>query len=134
MKRTALIVLSATCSLLWPIGDSRTEVSVVRQSDGTAGTLTHLGEDIGIRADAHGETGPTSGPINSSTISGGPHGSAASGAVTTFGTPTPPNQLTPAPVLPMNPNRPMLPQQPSAPPSSVSPPAFGATGGGRFGR
>ena len=44
---------------------------------------------------------------------------------TPFNAPLPPNQLTPAPVLPFNPNRSLIPSPASPPPSS---------GNGRFSR
>jgi hypothetical protein len=52
-----------------------------------------------------------------------PQGDSSSRAVTPFGGPLPPNQLTPAPVLPFNPNRSLMPS-PSTPYS----------GSGRLGR
>ena len=50
-------------------------------------------------------------------------------ARTPFGSPLPPSQLTPAPVLPLNPNRALTPS-PSTPSSSAPP----FSGGGRAGR
>lgn len=53
-------------------------------------------------------------------LRGVPQGDVAPQATTPFGGPLPPNQLTPAPVLPFNPNRSLMPS-PSAPaPSSSS--------------
>lgn len=44
----------------------------------------------------------------------GPQGPLPPRTTTPFGAPSPPNQLTPAPVLPFHPNRPLMPS-PSAP-------------------
>lgn len=87
------------------------------------GTITDLGNGAGIRSDPHGQGGSSIAPTESSTpLSSGPHGDVNQRVVTPFGSPQPPNQLTPAPVLPFHPNRPLMPQ--STPHS----------GGGRFGR
>jgi hypothetical protein len=67
-----------------------------------------------------------------------PQGDFSSRAVTPFGAPLPPNQLTPPPVLPFNPNRSLMPSpSPSHPPN----PARAETrtypapySGGRLGR
>lgn len=87
------------------------------------GTITDLGNGVGIRSDPHGQGGSSIAPTESSTpLSPGPQDNANQRVVTPFGSPQPPNQLTPAPVLPFHPNRPIMPQ--STPHS----------GGGRFGR
>ena len=73
-------------------------------------------------------TGPASEPgIRSerSPLLAVPQGELSPRATTPFGTPLPPNQLTPAPVLPFNPNRSLM------PPSSTPAPS---SGGGRLGR
>ncbi|HKY71590.1 MAG TPA: hypothetical protein VJL88_06700 [Nitrospira sp.] len=54
-----------------------------------------------------------------------PHGQTPPRSTTPFGSPSSPNQLTPAPVLPFHPNRPLM------PPSSAPVPN---SGGGRLGR
>lgn len=54
-----------------------------------------------------------------------PQGDPSSRTTTPFGGPLPPNQLTPAPVLPFNPNRSLIPS-PSAP--------IPYSGSGRLGR
>jgi len=56
---------------------------------------------------------------------GMPQGDASPRTTTPFGGPLPPNQLTPAPVLPFNPNR-------SLTPSASAPPPY--SGSGRLGR
>jgi hypothetical protein len=56
---------------------------------------------------------------------GMPQGDASPRTTTPFGGPLPPNQLTPAPVLPFNPNRSLM-------PSASAPPPY--SGSGRLGR
>ena len=56
---------------------------------------------------------------------GMPQGDASPRTTTPFGGPLPPNQLTPAPVLPFNPNRSLMPSVSATPPYS---------GSGRLGR
>lgn len=73
-------------------------------------------------------TGPASEPgIRSerSPLLAVPQGEPSPKATTPFGAPLPPNQLTPAPLLPFNPNRSLMP--PSSTPAPYS-------GGGRVGR
>lgn len=101
------------------------EPAVVRQHDGTGGTLSPLGENTSIYPDAHGTVGIThqgSGVPSHSFSS--PHG-ATPGSVTPFGTPVPPNHLTPAPVLPLSPRgmgqpQPQLPRATPGLPGSFS--------------
>ena len=127
--------MTSRCSLVLLIGlwfalaqpPAQAQTSIQQYRDGASSTITHLGDDVGIRSDAHGNGGPVTGldlPSSPGTI---PHGDTKSGTVTTFGTPTPPNNLTPAPVLPFNPNRPLMPQ-------STAPASPSSGGGGRFGR
>jgi len=56
---------------------------------------------------------------------GMPQSDASPRTTTPFGGPLPPNQLTPAPVLPFNPNRSLM-------PSASAPPPY--SGSGRLGR
>ena len=56
---------------------------------------------------------------------GMPQGDASPRTTTPFGGPLPPNQLTPAPVLPFNPNRSLTPSASAPPPHA---------GSGRLGR
>ena len=135
MRHRRTFLLATACSALWLTGIGLAEVGVIRHSDGTAGIITHLGDDVGIYSDSHGNSGPIMNPGSPPSFSGGPHGDTTAGANTVFGTPPPPSNLTPAPILPMNPNRPLLPQQSIPPSSSVPPSGFGSSGGsGRFGR
>ena len=123
---------------LWMIGIAgvaAADASIVQWSDGTARTITHLGDTVGIYSDAHGNTGPLINPNGTGPSTGAPHGDTSSGHLTPFGTPTPPNNLTPPPVLPPQPNRPLMPQQPAAPAPSAPPSNFWSpSGSGRFGR
>ena len=68
-----------------------------------------------------------------------PQGDVSSRATTPFGGPMPPNQITPAPVLPFNPNRSLVPSPSSSHPPNparaetrASPTPY--SGGGRLGR
>jgi hypothetical protein len=134
---TGMVTFVATTCLLvlWSYGIGLAEVAIVRHSDGMAGTITHLGDDAGIYSGSYGNNGPILNPGGPSSFSGGPHRDITSSAGTAFGTPAPPNNLTPAPVLPMNPNRPLLPQQPTPLSSSSPPSGFSSPGGsGRVGR
>ena len=60
-----------------------------------------------------------------------PQGDSTSRATTPFGTPLPPNQLTPVPVLPFNPNGPLMPNGPAMP-TPNAPASY--SHGGRAGR
>lgn len=67
-----------------------------------------------------------------------PQGDFPSRAVTPFGAPLPPNQLTPVPVLPFNPNRSLMPSPSTHPPNPAraetraNPAPY--SGSGRLGR
>jgi hypothetical protein len=99
----------------------------IQNHDGTSGRLSHLGDDIGIYSDPHGNQTIVAKPGTESPIGLRPHGETESGNRSSFGTPLPPNNLTPAPVLPFNPNRAL---SPAPSPNSHTP----SSGGGRFGR
>lgn len=120
---------AALCLLCLMTAPSLTEAetSVLRHRDGTSGLITPLGEDAGIYSDAHGNTGPVTGLGTPASPILAPHGDTKSSSITPFGTPMPPSNLTPAPVMPFHPNRPLMPQStaPASPPSG---------GGARFGR
>ncbi len=116
------------------------QISVFQSSDGTSGTITQLGDNFAIYSDSHGNTGTIT------NLGGGFQsysftsflGETMTGTMTTFGLPAPPNNLTPAPILPFDPNGALMPQRRIAPVVPFSPgPAFGSgspSGGGRFGR
>ena len=112
--RTALL-LASLASGVWLVlgrGLAHAQISVFQGSDGTSGTITHLGDSVSIYSDSHGNTGTITnlgGGFQSFSFTG-PQGGTMTGTITTFGSPEPPNNLTPAPVLPFNPNRTLMPQ------------------------
>jgi len=102
---------------------SQGEIVVVGSPNGNPGTVTDLGNGVGIPSNPHSQLGSGVAPAESGAPSSpAPHSGMNERSVTPFGSPQPPNQLTPAPILPFHPNRQLLPQ---SPPNS---------GGGRFGR
>ena len=107
------------------------EPSIIQQHAGTHGMLSPLGGREAIYSDAHGHKAVTNQGSNppSPTFSS-PHG-ALSGLATPFGTPIPPNLMTPAPLLPLQPRGMAMPQ-PQAPVSSGS--GGGHSFSGRAGR
>jgi hypothetical protein len=114
----------AVGALMLLMGDGET----ARGQDRHPGTLQSLGDQ-----DAGRSAAPPS-PLRVPDIPVPPERSQATPR-TPFGTPTPPNSLTPAPLLPFNPNRPLMPT-PSTPPASAPPPGSGggSSSGGRLGR
>jgi hypothetical protein len=129
-----LRIPAVTGWLIGLVGASLAGVSLVQHRDGTTGIITHLGDDVGIYSDPHGNAGPVVKPGNIPS-SLAPHGDTHPSLLTPFGTPVPPSNLTPPSVLPPTPNRPLMPQQPPAPLTSAPPSGFGTTGGsGRIGR
>jgi len=113
----SLLVFSATPALA--------QVGMVQGRDGHAGTLSDLGNGIGITSDPHGPTIVDPAP---NLPTAGPHGPRDDRRVTPFGTPTPPNGLTAPPVLPFTPNGALL------PPASSPPIPRPGSSPGRFGR
>ncbi len=110
MPTVALVLLLAIWSLIDPISNADAQPTILQQSGGTTGTLSPLGNGDALYSDAHGNKGPTqlgSGLPSHSFSS--PHG-ATGGTVTPFGTPRPPNLLTPAPLLPLHPKGMATPQ------------------------
>ncbi|MCS6289362.1 MAG: hypothetical protein H8K10_10330 [Nitrospira sp.] len=132
MPPTTLLMLLTAWILIAPVSIASSQSSILQQRDGTTGTLTPLGERDAIYSDAHGDKDVThlGSGLPSHTFSS-PHGGVP-GSVTPFGTPTPPNLVTPAPVLPLQP-RGMATPYPQPPTSSVSPGRYSAFGG-RSGR
>lgn len=128
MRTVRWVVRVALCFLA---ASAQAEVGTVQSAHGTVATIVDLGNGIGLQSDPHEETRPIVPPRQSAApVPAGPHGDVNRRTATPFGSPQPPNQLTPAPVLPFRPNSPLMPG-PSAPPAST--PAL-ATGEGRFGR
>ena len=124
------ILTALTITITYPAllaGICLAESGVVRNRDGTSGRLSHLGDDIGIYSDQHGNHTIVTTPGVESPIGLQPHGDIESGHRSTFGMPPPPNNLTPAPTLPFHPNRAL---SPPLPPSSQPP----AGGTGRIAR
>lgn len=132
MPTTSLLILLTAWTLLGPVSIAGSQPSILQQRDGTTSTLTPLGEQDAIYSDAHGNKGVThlGSGLPSHTFSS-PHG-ALPGSVTPFGTPTPPNLVTPAPLLPLQP-RGMATPYPQPPASSGSPGGYSRFGG-RSGR
>jgi|SRR5215831_624911 len=137
-SRTALLQVYGVWLILEG-GTAQAQISVVQSSDGTTGTITHLGDSHSIYSDSHGNTGAITSPgggFQSYTFTS-PQGGTTTGTITTFGSPEPPSNLTPAPVLPFNPNGTLMPQPCVAPVVPSSPggtSSFGSSaGGGRFG-
>jgi hypothetical protein len=92
----------------------------VEPLDGTHG-VTRSANDQGTSS----EHGPLSHGGSQLPALGVPPGDPSPRTTTPFGGPLPPNQLTPAPVLPFNPNRSLMPSPSTSPPYS---------GSGRLGR
>lgn len=119
-----VLMLSLTgWSLICWLSPARAQPSVIQQRDGTTATLSPLGGHEAIYSDAHGNRGMTyQGSVPPSHTFSSPHG-ALSGTVTPFGSPTPPNLITPAPLLPLQPRG-------MATPQSQAPISSGASNGG----
>lgn len=127
MPTVALVMLLVMWSCISPLAHADAQSSPLRQSDGTTGLVSPLGDGHAIYTDPHGNKEPMrlgSGP--SAQNFNAPHGSAP-GTVTPFGTPTPPNFLTPAPLLPLQPKGMAIPQ-PQAPAVLPAPGRFGPSG------
>lgn len=123
-RRLTALTITLTCPAL-VAGICLAESGIVRNRDGTSGRLSPLGEDTGIYSDPHGNRTIITKPGAESPVGLRPHGDLENGNRSSFGTPLPPNNLTPSPVLPFHPNRAL------SPPPSSQPPAGGT---GRFGR
>ena len=83
--------------------------------DGTQGVTRSVNEP-----GSPSERGPLPHGESSLPVLGMPQGDASPRTTTPFGGPLPPNQLTPAPVLPFNPNRSLMPSASAPPPYSSS--------------
>lgn len=125
---TSLTVTGSCLTCFLGIGLAGSGVGQHR--DDTSGRLSHLGDDIGIYSKSHDTRTIVTKPGTERPIGLRPHaehGEMESGNRSSFGTPLPPNNLTPAPVLPFNPNRAL---SPPLSPNSRRP----SNGQGRFGR
>jgi hypothetical protein len=112
------------------------EISFIQGSNGTTGTIIDLGGGFRSYSDSHGRTGTIvdlGGGFQTFQFSA-PHGGLHSGTILTLPTPSPaappPQNLSPAPMLPFTPKGPLMPREPAAPPAPFAP----AYGSGRFGR
>jgi len=137
--RLALLMASSAWLVLGG-AIAEAQVSIFQSSDGTSGTITHLGDSYSIYSDSHGNSGTITnlgGGFQSYSFTN-PQGGTTTGTITTFGSPEPPNNLTPAPVLPFTPNGSLMPQSRAAPAvpffSGGTSPFGSSGGGGRFGR
>jgi hypothetical protein len=127
MKRTLTSLTITMACLALSAVTGLAESRIVQNHDGTSGRLSHLGDDIGIYSDPHGNQTIVTKPGTEIPIGLRPHGETESGNRSSFGTPLPPNNLTPAPILPLSPNRAL---SPAPSPNNHTP----SSGGGRFGR
>ncbi|MCC6966106.1 MAG: hypothetical protein IT391_07455 [Nitrospira sp.] len=129
MPTVAVVTVFVMWSLLSPFSQAGAQPAPFRDSHGTTGTLSPLGNDSAIYSDAHGNKNPTQlGSGLPSHSFSGPHG-ATPGTVTPFGTPTPPNLLTPAPLLPLQPKGMAIPQPRAPAVPSSTPSRLGQSGG-----
>lgn len=112
LQIAAVIALS-----MMPLSAATGEISLFRGRDGTGGTIADPGGGTGIYSDSHGTFGPVQVRSDSPSTLTLPPGQPAQGARTPFGTPPPPSNLTPAPVLPFQPHAPLMPGSGSAAPS-----------------
>lgn len=146
MKPTGLFLLAIGCAPFFAPSPLPAQISIIQNSDGTSGTVTDLGNGFRIYSDSHGNSGTIidlGGGFQSYSFTT-PQGHMKSGSITTFGTPSPPGNLTPAPVLPFTLGDPIMPREQVAPvvpftPSVPTGPGSGfgpsSRGGvGRFGR
>jgi hypothetical protein len=134
LQIAAVIMLS-----MMPLSVATSEVSLFRGQDGTSGTITDLGGGTGIYSDSHGTFGPIQDRGASQSTLTLPPGQSPQGTRTPFGTPPPPSNLTPAPVLPFQPHSPIMPGPGSAAPSvpfapGVNPSGPSGSGSGFRGR
>ena len=128
MPSVAVLLIVVTWSMLSSLSHADAQPTPFRESHGTIGTISPLGDGSAIYSDAHGNKNPTQlGPGLPSHSFSGPHG-AAPGTITPFGTPAPPNRLTPAPLLPLAPKGMAVPQ-PHTPAASSTPGRFIPSGG-----
>jgi hypothetical protein len=108
-------------TLLLTVAVSRAEhTGRIEPLDGSHGVVASPG-----RSEMRQQRGPLVPEVPEALSTAIPYGQAPARSATPFGSPSPPNQLTPAPVLPFHPNRPLM------PPSSAPVPY---PGGGRLGR
>ncbi|MGH7229022.1 MAG: hypothetical protein ACREIH_07365, partial [Nitrospiraceae bacterium] len=96
------LVLGIIVGGLLTAGNGWAQISVIQGSDGTSGTIVDLGNGFRTYSDSHGNMGTImdlGGGFQTYQFSS-PQGGSQSGTITTFGSPTPPSGITPAPILP----------------------------------
>jgi hypothetical protein len=111
------------------------DVTIIQGTDGTTGTVYDLG-GIKLYRDSHGTRGTVYdfGGVSTYQFTN-PGGETRSGTIYNFGAPPPPNNLTPAPILPFNPHGTLMPRESVAPVAPFPPNSgFGSFGGGGSGR
>lgn len=130
-------MLGIIASVLLTAGTGWAQISVFQGSDGTSGTIVDLGNGFRTYSDSHGNSGTIidlGGGFQTYQFSS-PQGGSQSGTITTFGSPTPPSGITPAPILPFTPHSPVMPREQVAPAAPFAPSsAFGNSSGGFRGR
>ena len=116
--------------LVLATGPVPAEVRVIQSPNGRGGTIADLGNGAGIQSDTHGQGGTgVASPESPAPLSNDPRGNPNQRLVTPFQSPSPPNQLTPAPLLPYHPNRPLMPSTSAPPPITPNPsPGRGQSG------
>lgn len=125
-----LLLPSLVVTISWlalSAGVSQGESGAIQNRDNTSSRLSHLGDDIDIYSVPHGNHTFVRKPGVESLLGLRPYGETESGNRSAFDTPLPPNNLTPAPILPFHPNRAL---SPASPANSHTP----SSGGSRFGR
>ncbi len=131
------LMLGIFVSGLLTAGTGWAQISVFQGSDGTSGTIVDLGNGFRTYSDSHGNSGTIidlGGGFQTYQFSS-PQGGSQSGTITTFGSPTPPSGITPAPILPFTPRSPVMPREQVAPAAPFAPSsAFGNSSGGFRGR
>ncbi|HXF92665.1 MAG TPA: hypothetical protein VNK46_07895 [Nitrospiraceae bacterium] len=114
------------------------DITIIQGSDGTTGTVYDFG-GIKLYHDSHGTRGTIYdfGGISTYQFTG-PGGETRAGTIFNFGLPPPPNNFTPAPILPFNPHGALMPRESPPPVASFTPRSgfgvFSGSGSGRPGR
>ncbi|MBI4402005.1 MAG: hypothetical protein HY581_10285 [Nitrospirae bacterium] len=108
--RTLLYVIIVMALLLIGASPAAAQISIIQGSDGTSGTIVDLGNGFRTYSDSHGNSGTIidfGGGLQTYQFSS-PRGQSQSGSILSFGEPTPPQGITPAPILPFTPHGPIM--------------------------
>lgn len=108
--RTLLYVILVMALLLIGASPAAAQISIIQGSDGTSGTIVDLGNGFRTYSDSHGNTGTImdlGGGFQTYQFSG-PRGQSQSGSILSFGQPTSPQGITPAPILPFTRRGPIM--------------------------